>query len=315
MCGIVGLHLREPKLHPRLGELLTGMLCEMSDRGSDSAGVSVYGDPAWSPDGVAGVTLLEVDDDPGDVAGRIGDLLGVPASATRLDATCLVTAAADPDVLVSAARAACPAALVAGYGRQVTVLKGVGAPADLAAAWGLPGAQGWQGVGHTRMATESAVTPSGAHPYAVGPDQCLVHNGSFHNHATIRRDLMRNGVAFDSENDTEVGARFVAHQLAAGRDVEAALRALTEEFDGFYTLLVSNADSFAVVRDAIACKPAIIAETDAWVAMASEYRALAHLPGVEDARIWEPEPEVVYHWRRADGGRAVATPTRLAVSR
>jgi glutamate synthase domain-containing protein 1 len=150
------------------------------------------------------------------------------------------------------------------------------------------------------MATESAVTPSGAHPYAVGPDQCLVHNGSFANHATIRRELQRAGMTFDSLNDTEVGARFVAHELEAGHGVDEALTELTRTFDGFYTLLVSNADSFAVVRDAIACKPAVIAETDDWVAMASEFRALAHLPGVENARIWEPEPEVIYHWSRQE---------------
>ena len=144
----------------------------------------------------------------------------------------------------------------------------------------------------------SAVTASGAHPYAVGPGECLVHNGSFSNHATIRRDLRAAGAAFDSENDTEVGARFVASRLAAGQDVAAALTELTETFDGFYTLLVSNRDSFAVVRDAIACKPAVIAETEDWVAMASEYRALAHLPGVEHARIWEPEPQVIYAWHR-----------------
>jgi glutamate synthase domain-containing protein 1 len=125
-----------------------------------------------------------------------------------------------------------------------------------------------------------------------------VHNGSFANHAGIRRDLRAAGVEFDSENDTEVGARFVAHQLAAGSDVERALTDLTTTFDGFYTLLVSNSDSFAVVRDAIACKPAVIAETTDWVAMASEFRALAHLPGIEEARIWEPEPEVVYAWSR-----------------
>ncbi len=145
--------------------------------------------------------------------------------------------------------------------------------------WGLAKAQGWQGVGHTRMATESAVTPSGAHPYAVGPEQCLVHNGSFANHATIRRELIASGVHFDSENDTEVGARFVARRLAEGRDVETALKELCATFDGFYTLLVSNRDSFAVVRDAIACKPAVIAETKDWVAMGSEYRALSGLPG------------------------------------
>ena len=148
------------------------------------------------------------------------------------------------------------------------------------------------------MATESAVTAEGCHPFSVGPDQCLVHNGSFANHATIRRELRAEGVVFDSENDSEVGARFVARRLAEGEDLEKALRLLCERFDGFYTLLVTTGDGFAVVRDAIACKPAVVAETDAWVAMASEYRALSGLPGIEDARIFEPEPERVYVWHR-----------------
>jgi methylamine---glutamate N-methyltransferase subunit A len=292
MCGIVGLHLRNPDLRPQLGELVTGMLCEMGDRGSDSAGVAVYGDPTWSPPGHGCVSLLEVDASPDEVA----DALGV--SVTQLDATYLLTAQASSDDILAAARTAYPDALVAGFGADMAVLKGVGHPRVLTERWGLAKAQGWQGVGHTRMATESAVTPAGAHPYAVGPEQCMVHNGSFANHATIRRELRAAGVSFDSDNDTEVGARFIAGQLAAGRDIEAALKELCAVFDGFYTLLVSNRDSFAVVRDAIACKPAVIAETDDWVAMGSEYRALAGLPGVEAATIWEPEPEVIYAWRR-----------------
>ena len=294
MCGIVGLHLRNPDLHPRLGQLLTGMLCEMADRGSDSAGVAVYGDPTWTPPGSGSVSLLEVDATTEEVASA----LGPDVTVTRLDETYLVTAQTSSTSLVAAAKAAYPRALIAGFGADVAVLKGVGHPRVLTDAWGLANAAGWQGVGHTRMATESAVTPSGCHPYAVGPDQCLVHNGSFANHATIRRELRAVGVEFDSENDTEVGARFVARKLADGLDVETALKELCGTFDGFYTLLVSNRDSFAVVRDAIACKPAVIAETDDWVAMASEYRAFVGLPGVEKAKIWEPEPEVVYAWRR-----------------
>jgi glutamate synthase domain-containing protein 1 len=90
----------------------------------------------------------------------------------------------------------------------------------------------------------------------------------------------------------------VARQLAEGADLEKALRLLCERFDGFYTLLVSTSEEFAVVRDAIACKPALVAETPQWVAMASEYRALAGLPGIEGARIIEPEPEEVYVWKR-----------------
>ncbi|MGW0039287.1 glutamine amidotransferase [Gordonia sp. NPDC003376] len=298
MCGIVGLHLRNPDLYPRLGELLSGMLGEMQDRGADSAGIAVYGNPTWAPAGHTCVSLLEIDVDPAEAAAALGAALGAQVAAHYVDNTLVVSADVATDDLLAAARATYPTALVAGFGNDLTVLKGVGAPRDLAASWDLASASGWQGVGHTRMATESAVTPAGAHPYAVGPEQCLVHNGSFSNHATIRRELRAQGVEFDSENDTEVGARFVAHQLAQGRDVETALKEVCATFDGFYTLVVSNRDSFAVVRDAIACKPAVIAETSDWVAMASEYRALAHLPGVENARIWEPEPEVVYAWTR-----------------
>jgi methylamine---glutamate N-methyltransferase subunit A len=294
MCGIVGLHLRNPVLHPRLGQLLAGMLCEMANRGSDSAGVAVYGDPTWTPPGRSSLSLLEVDATPEEVARA----LGPDVSVTRLDETYLLTAQGSSASLLAAAKAAYPRALIAGFGNDLAVLKGVGHPRALTDAWGLANAAGWQGVGHTRMATESAVTPSGCHPYAVGPDQCLVHNGSFANHATIRRQLRAAGVEFDSDNDTEVGARFVAQKLADGLDVETALKELCGTFDGFYTLLVSNRDSFAVVRDAIACKPAVIAETDDWVAMASEYRAFVGLPGVENARIWEPEPEVVYAWKK-----------------
>lgn len=289
MCGIVGLHLRTPELYPQLGELLSEMLGEMADRGADSAGVAVYGNPAWSPPGRGCVSVTDLDHAPD---------LGPDVEVVQVDSTYLLAADTPSEDLLERVRAAYPTALIAGFGADLAVLKGVGHPRALTKAWGLSAAQGWQGVGHTRMATESAVTPSGCHPYTVGPQQCLVHNGSFANHATIRRDLRRAGVVFDSENDTEVGARFVAQQLAAGRDVETALKELCATFDGFYTLLVSNHDSFAVVRDAIACKPAVIAETPDWVAMASEYRALSGLPGVEAAKIWEPEPEVVYAWTR-----------------
>jgi glutamate synthase domain-containing protein 1 len=302
MCGIVGLHFRNPELYPRLGELLSGMLCEMEDRGADSAGIAVYGDPAWSPAGQGSISLVEADASPEEVSRTLGTALGTEVTVLARDTTYLVNAAVESRALLAAAREAYPGVLVGGFGEDLAVLKGVGRPRDLVRSWGLPAATGWQGVGHTRMATESAVTAGGAHPYAVGPDQCLVHNGSFSNHASIRRELKAKGVQFDSENDTEVGARFVASELAGGAGLDAALTALTKSFDGFYTLLVSNGESFAVVRDAIACKPAVIAETGDWVGMASEFRALAHLPGVENARIWEPEPEVIYHWSREREG-------------
>jgi glutamate synthase domain-containing protein 1 len=282
MCGIVGLHLRDPALYPLLGQLLVTMLGGVAERGPDSAGVAVYGDHRRCPPGHSAVSVLgpapSVDEAPVTTAGE----------------TTVIAAPVPLDELLAAVRGA----RIVGAGRDVTVYKGTGRPLDLAVTYDLTNVHGWQGLAHTRMATESRVDAEGCHPFSVGPDQCLVHNGSFANHATIRRELRAQGVEFDSENDTEVGARFVAARLAAGDTLEVALKALCARFDGFYTLLVTSADGFAVVRDAIACKPAIIAETDAWVAMASEFRALAELPGIDGARIWEPEPERVYAWAR-----------------
>ncbi|TQS41079.1 glutamine amidotransferase [Cryptosporangium phraense] len=295
MCGIVGLHLRDPELHPRLGALLQGMLLQVAERGPDSAGVAVYGDRRRCPAGYAAVSVLGAGPSPEKL---LSGSVHPQAVVTVAGDTTVVAAPLPANDLVDALRAADPGLRIVGFGTDVTVYKGVGTPGALADVYDLAHASGWQGLAHTRMATESAVTPEGCHPFSVGPDQCLVHNGSFANHATIRRELRAAGVAFDSENDSEVGARFVAAQLAAGADLEKALRLLCERFDGFYTLLVTSADGFAVVRDAIACKPAIIAETQRWVAMASEFRALATLPGIESARIYEPEPERVYAWQR-----------------
>ncbi|GAB2514078.1 class II glutamine amidotransferase [Nocardia heshunensis] len=299
MCGIVGLHLRDPALYPRLGELLTGMLDQMCDRGPDSAGMAVYGDPVWSPPGTATVSVLDCPLPVPELAERLTTALGITVTAMDLAPTVVLNAPVATAELMAAVRTVAATARVIGFGSDLTVLKGVGNPTELAHRFGLPAAQGWQGVAHTRMATESAVTAEGSHPFSVGEGQCLVHNGSFSNHMSIKHELQRHGVEFDSENDTEVGARFVADQLARGADLEKALLLVNETFDGFYTLLVSTADSFAVVRDPIACKPAVIAETDRWVAMASEYRALAGLPGIATARIFEPEPEEVYLWRRS----------------
>jgi glutamate synthase domain-containing protein 1 len=210
--------------------------------------------------------------------------------------TTLVRAAVGTDLLVKAVTETLPAATVIGRGKHVAVMKSVGHPMEIAAEHGLEAMAGSQGLSHTRMATESAVTAGGSHPFSVADDLCLVHNGSFSNHATVRRDLKREGVVFDSENDTEVGARYVASRLQQGDTLEEALVNLGKVLDGFYTLVVTTADSMAVVRDPIACKPAIIAETDDYVAMASEYRALAALPGIDNARIFEPEPGKVYTW-------------------
>ena len=300
MCGIAALQLRNPLLHPRMGSLLSSMMCQIVDRGPDSAGLAVYDTPGLVSGNTSTLSLLGKDQGlpTSGIAAALENLL--PASAGTavkvVGDTTFVSSAVDTELLAKAVRETLPDSTIIGRGEHVAVMKSVGHPMDIAAEHGLEAMSGSQGLSHTRMATESAVTAGGSHPFSVADDLCLVHNGSFSNHATIRRDLLREGVVFDSDNDTEVGARYIASRLKQGDTLEEALTNLGKVFDGFYTLVVTTADSMAVVRDPIACKPAIIAETADYVAMASEYRALASLPGIENARIFEPEPGKVYTW-------------------
>ena len=297
MCGIVGLQLRGEAYRERLGELLGGMLSQVRDRGPDSAGVALYGDPSLCPPGWAAVSVLAADVPASGLAAALRQLRpGLAVRVTAVAGVRVVTAPVTPADLTAAVRAAAPAAALLGSGTDLAVLKGVGDPLDLARSFGLAGRAGFQAVGHTRMATESAVTVAHSHPFCVPPGLCLVHNGSFANHDTIRRQLMADGITFDTDNDSEVAARFVGACLDRGDELEKALRRVCETFDGFYTLLAATPTEFAVVRDAIACKPALIAEGPGWVAMASEYRALSGLPGIDEARVFEPAPEEVYLW-------------------
>jgi glutamate synthase domain-containing protein 1 len=300
MCGIAALQLRNPSLHPRMGSLLSSMLCQIVDRGPDSAGLAVYNTPGLVSPGTSTLSLLGRDKGITTAALTAGVAALLPSDAVPavqvVGDTTLVSAAVGTDLLAKAVTETVPGSTIIGRGEHVAVMKSVGHPMEIAAEHGLEAMAGSQGLSHTRMATESAVTAGGSHPFSVADDLCLVHNGSFSNHATVRRELKREGVVFDSENDTEVGARYVASRLQQGDTLEEALINLGKVLDGFYTLVVTTADSMAVVRDPIACKPAIIAETDDYVAMASEYRALAALPGIDNARIFEPEPGKVYTW-------------------
>jgi glutamate synthase domain-containing protein 1 len=180
----------------------------------------------------------------------------------------------------------------------MVVVKDVGAPAAICARYGIGGWAGYQGIGHTRMATESAVTTAHSHPFAPAADLALVHNGSFSNYATVRGRLARQGIRCDTDNDSEVAARLVAARMAEGADLADGLRTVLKEMDGFFTLLVTTRTQFAVIRDSFACKPAVIAETPDYVAMASEYHALAGLPGIAGARVFEPMPEEIHVWSR-----------------
>jgi methylamine---glutamate N-methyltransferase subunit A len=298
MCGIAGLFARSSEIEARLGLHLAAMLTQLGDRGPDSSGVAVYRDPA--PSGSCKLTLFSADPEE-DWIGLGESLRAAFADSStpevRASHAVVVVEAEEPDVEAWLASAR-PHLRVMSAGEVIEIFKETGRPEEFVARFDLAGIQGTHALGHTRMATESLVTTEGSHPFSTGLDLCLVHNGSLSNHNRLREKLRREGLEFKTENDSEVAAGYLTWRLREGAVLEQALEDCLQALDGFYTFLVGTASGFAVLRDPIACKPAVIAESEEWVAMASEWRAIAVLPGASEARMWEPEPAVVYAWER-----------------
>lgn len=298
MCGIVGLYLKNPALESQLGKLFEPMLEAMTDRGPDSAGFAIYGDEV--SDGWVKLTLQATSED-FDFKELIGALEG--RLATSLDwfqnaSAVVLKIKADEAVVRTALADLAPSVRIMSAGQSIEILKGMGLPAEISSRFGLSGMKGSHIIGHTRMATESAVTMEGSHPFSTGADLCLVHNGSLSNHFRLRQELKREGITFETDNDTEVAAGYLTWRLQQGDSLAQALDGALEDLDGFFTFAIGTRNGFAVIRDPIACKPAVLAETDDYVAMASEYQALASLPGIENAKVWEPAPATLYVWER-----------------
>ena len=296
MCGIVGLFLKDKKLEPKLGMMLSEMLVTMTDRGPDSAGIAIYG----NDENNTGKITVQSDNPSEDFKGlekEINTLTGIKVLIrTKSTHAVLEMETASISAVRNALNQIRPSLRIMSAGDTIEIYKEVGLPKDVAARFDVSSMSGTHGIGHTRMATESAVTTMGAHPFSTGNDQCLVHNGSLSNHNSLRRKLRREGVHIETENDTEVGAAYLTYKMQQGSSLGEALESSLEDLDGFFTFLVGTKDGFGVVRDPIACKPAVMAETDQYVAFGSEYRALVNLPGIEEARVWEPEPATVYFW-------------------
>jgi methylamine---glutamate N-methyltransferase subunit A len=272
------------------------MLVCMGARGPDSAGLAVFSDPVT--DGLRRFSLYAGRDavDWSQVASNARDQLGLAVEVAPLENHAVLTTAADPARLTKWLGQNYPRLHLLSVGRSIDLFKDTGHPRELADRYAFARLEGTHAVGHTRMATESAVTPAHAHPFTAGEDFCLVHNGSLSNPNTIRRKLEKRGIRFETDNDTEAACRFLEWRMSEGDALEAALERGLVELDGFFTLLMATADKLVLVRDAFACKPAVAAETDDYVAISSEFRSLAHLPGIRDAQIFEPGPERIYSW-------------------
>ena len=295
MCGIVGLFLKNSKLESQLGMLIGEMLIKMTDRGPDSAGLALYSRPTQFD---MKLTLkfdkLDlVEDLESSLAKELqrnfviesrGNHLVLKFEKRNYDLVCKVLAKLEnpPRVLSE--------------GGAIEIFKEVGSPAHFIEQFEIKTFQGTHGIGHTRMATESAVTTMGAHPFSTGSDQCLVHNGSLSNHNSVRRELVKNGMQFETDNDSEVAASYLSDKMLSGMTLRDSLNASLDDLDGFFTFVVGTKEGFGVLRDRIACKPAVLAETNDYVAFGSEYRVLTNLPNIIEAKVWEPEPATVYFW-------------------
>ena len=296
MCGIVGLFAKTPQVGRHLGLHLSKMLICMSDRGPDSAGLAIYGKP------IAKKTKIMVQSQSPEVEFmKLKNLLSkkkIPSYSidTQSSHAVIKIDIKQKDLVVDLISNAFPSLRILSVGKKMEIYKEVGKPSDVVKRFGIDRMKGSHGIGHTRMATESAVTTLGAHPFSTGEDQCLVHNGSLSNHNSLRRELKSKDMTFETENDSEVAASFITNRMNEGQSLKEALESALVELDGFFTFVVGTENGFGVLRDPIACKPAVLAETSEYVAFGSEYRALTSLPNIEKAKVWEPEPATVYFW-------------------
>jgi len=297
MCGIVGLFIKNQALESQLGALVAPMLSEMTERGPDSAGIAVYRNPQENGCKIT-VLAQHQDFDWGALEAAISNHFSLrDITVTRNHAVLSLDSEID-DVQVWM-RDNWSDLSITSAGTNIEIFKGKGNPAEFIDQFDIKNMTGTHALGHTRMATESAITTEHSHPFSTGEDLCLVHNGSLSNHNRLRETLRKKGVHFKTDNDSEVAAGYLSWRLSEGDDLDQALNHAIEDLDGFYTFAIGTKDGFAVMRDPIGCKPAIMAETEDWAAMSSEYRAIATLPGAENARIWEPEPTQIYSWKRS----------------
>tara|TARA_Y100001958_G_scaffold65945_1_gene44358 strand:- start:29 stop:910 length:882 start_codon:yes stop_codon:yes gene_type:complete len=291
MCGIVGIYLKSKKFEKNLGKMLSGMLINMGSRGPDSAGFAIYKNEKKKEFKYSVcINDLTFEKFKKDILKRI-KITNIQKNSDHV----IISTKEKTEKVLDILNNFKGISLV-GYGKSIEIFKQIGNPKDVVKKFNLEKFSGTHGIGHTRMATESAITTDGSHPYSTGSDECLVHNGSLSNHNNLRRDLTKKGVSFKSENDTEVAAGYISNNLSNKKSLKETLKNSLSELDGFYTFITGTRKGFAVVRDEIACKPAVIAETKDYVAIASEFQAMAHLPGVNMAKIFEPEPGIVYSW-------------------
>ena len=303
MCGIAGILYKQDRIDRGLGEDLIVMLDGCQHRGPDSTGFALYHEPAG-----ADVLRLRFFVGEGDEA--VGAIASIDAKLAEFGAEVLsretvgvthtVEVRFDGD-LQALSYAMEHAAKVSSIGSSLDIVKDVGGAHDVDATYHVGTFKGTHGIGHVRLATESEVSPEAGHPFwATGfKDVAIVHNGQITNYWKWRRRLEKRGFAFNTDNDSELIAVYLADKMAQGIALEEALRTSIDDLDGTFSFLVSTEDEIGYAKDHLAAKPMVMYEDDDLVAIASEEVSLNRLFPGRPLKTTEPAPGTYRTWRRS----------------
>jgi len=287
MCGIAGI-IHKQGATADIGAQMTAMLQSMKHRGPDSTGYALFGPSADQivirftlgdgHDGRGFGMHQRVERDRAEVESRLAKI-GATVDRIEGDTDYAYRAVVDYDGDLKPLAdyledvKGCE---VLSIGHSLEIIKDLGDAETVADQYHLAGFDGTHAIGHVRMATESDVDISGAHPYWAYPfnDVAVVHNGQLTNYFLWKRRLERSGHRFQSECDSEIIAVYLAQKMADGLPLADAMHESLDELDGVFTYMCVTADALGVAKDEMAAKPLVLYEADDLVAMASEEVAI-----------------------------------------
>ncbi len=311
MCGIAGIIHRGGN-SASVGSELTSMLQALRHRGPDSTGFALYG--AQEPGRLIMRFKIAEGADLGTGLAVREDLQKRKAEVDRiirkLDAKIISEAA--PTAYAFRYEIECPGDLaelarcieeiddveILSLGDGLELVKDLGDANEVAGEYSLASFKGSHGIGHARMATESHVDISSAHPYWAFPfkDIAVVHNGQLTNYWMGRRALERRGHRFSSDCDSELISVYLADKIDRGIDLETAMRESIDDFDGVFTYLVATDSMLGLAKDRLHAKPVVLYESDALIALASEEVAIRTIVPHE-IETTDPYEGVVMVWQ------------------